>query len=99
VVVDLGHQVAGQRGQGSAQLANAPGCVEPPHARERVELDTPPLAARSNVGDQRPWHFKLMIIALVVYLIYRFGSMSFGWPESAFPEATCFTETKLVVEI
>lgn len=43
-----------------------------------ADLDTPPLAARSDADERAPWHFKLMIVALVVYLVYRFGSMIFG---------------------
>jgi hypothetical protein len=47
-----------------------------------TDLDNPPLAtARHGDGDadeKAPWHFKVMVVALVVYLVYRFGSMFFG---------------------
>jgi hypothetical protein len=50
-----------------------------------ADLDPPALAAPRDgevevdgVDEKAPWHFKLMVVALVVYLVYRFGSMFFG---------------------
>ena len=46
-----------------------------------ADLDEPAIAASHRSGDdadsipkdeRTPWHFKLMVIALVVYLGYRF---------------------------
>jgi hypothetical protein len=32
--------------------------------------------ARERAEDERaPWHFKLMVVALVVYLVWRFADM------------------------
>ena len=31
-----------------------------------------------DVDEKAPWHFKVMVVALVVYLVYRFGTMFFG---------------------
>lgn len=50
-----------------------------------TDLDPPELAkadgatdANVDVDEKAPWHFKVMVVALVVYLVYRFGSMFFG---------------------
>ena len=47
-----------------------------------ADLDAPaPLAPGTDdasVDEKAPWHFKVMVVALVVYLVYRFGSMFFG---------------------
>lgn len=48
-----------------------------------TDLETPPLAtARTDEADvddeSAPWHFKLMVVSLVVYLVWRFGDMFFG---------------------
>jgi hypothetical protein len=48
-----------------------------------TDLDTPPLAAvRTDAADDNderaPWHFKLMVVALVVYLVWRFADIFFG---------------------
>ncbi len=47
-----------------------------------TDLDTPPLATTrhgdADADEKAPWHFKVMVVALVVYLVYRFGSMFFG---------------------
>ena len=49
-----------------------------------TDLETPPVAAARDgdagvdADEKAPWHFKLMVVALVVYLVYRFGSMFFG---------------------
>jgi hypothetical protein len=37
-----------------------------------------PGPARPSADEKAPWHFKVMVVALVVYLAYRFGSMFFG---------------------
>ena len=37
-----------------------------------------PTATSADDDEKAPWHFKLMVVALVVYLVYRFGSMFFG---------------------
>jgi hypothetical protein len=44
-----------------------------------TDLD-PPAAAHSDGDDEEatPWHFKLMVVALVVYLVWRFGTMLLG---------------------
>ena len=46
------------------------------------DLDPPPRAMSGGddveVDEKAPWHFKLMVVALVVYLVYRFASMFFG---------------------
>ncbi len=51
-------------------------------------LDEPELAARPTnpgepddqqaVDEKTPWHFKLMVVALVVYLVYRFYDLLFA---------------------
>jgi hypothetical protein len=45
-----------------------------------ADLETPPpVDADADTEDAKaPWHFKLMVVALVVYLVYRFGSMILG---------------------
>jgi hypothetical protein len=47
-----------------------------------TDLETPPLATArhgdADVDEKAPWHFKVMVVALVGYLVYRFGSMFFG---------------------
>jgi hypothetical protein len=47
-----------------------------------ADLDAPtlpaPAADGTDVDEKAPWHFKLMVVALVVYLVYRFGSMFLG---------------------
>ena len=45
--------------------------LETPAARDRRRDDV-------DADEKAPWHFKLMVVALVVYLVYRFGSMFFG---------------------
>jgi hypothetical protein len=46
------------------------------------ELDPPQPVAGDAAGEQAvdekvPWHFKLMIAALVIYLVFRFYEMFF----------------------
>jgi hypothetical protein len=46
-----------------------------------ADLDTPPPSddTEADADDEKtPWHFKLMVVALVIYLVYRFGTMIFG---------------------
>jgi hypothetical protein len=49
-----------------------------------ADLDAPTISAarrgdgEQDVDEKAPWHFKLMVVALVVYLVYRFGTMFFG---------------------
>ena len=48
-----------------------------------ADLDAPPSLTSpatdgTDVDEKAPWHFKLMVVALVVYLVYRFGSMFLG---------------------
>jgi hypothetical protein len=44
-----------------------------------TDLDAPVATENdSAIDDKAPWHFKLMVVALVVYLVYRFGSMFMG---------------------
>lgn len=55
-----------------------------------ADLDEPGVLTRREAGDdggddggvasdeKAPWHFKLMIVSLVAYLVYRFGSIFFG---------------------
>ena len=48
-----------------------------------IDLDPPATArtttdAEAGVDEKAPWHFKVMVVALVVYLVYRFGSMFLG---------------------
>jgi hypothetical protein len=55
----------------------APSAMTPEGACPRCgrELDAPEPRDRSEpvADDERaPWHFKLMVVALVVYLVYRF---------------------------
>ena len=40
-----------------------------------ADLEAPELA-RTDGGDEKaPWHFKLLVVALVIYLGYRFFEM------------------------
>ena len=39
------------------------------------ELDAPPQREENQAIEKAPWHFKLMIVALVVYLVWRFYEM------------------------
>jgi hypothetical protein len=40
---------------------------------------TPPADDGVDAADEKaPWHFKLMVVALVTYLVWRFGTMIFG---------------------
>jgi hypothetical protein len=46
-----------------------------------ADLEAPPPAddADADADDEKaPWHFKLMVVALTIYLVYRFGTMIFG---------------------
>jgi hypothetical protein len=45
-----------------------------------TDLETPPPAhdAADADDEKAPWHFKLMVVALVVYLVWRFGTMILG---------------------
>jgi hypothetical protein len=44
-----------------------------------ADLETPPRADDAGADDETaPWHFKLMVVALVVYVVYRFGTMILG---------------------
>jgi hypothetical protein len=44
-----------------------------------ADLETPPPGDDADgVDEKTPWHFKLMVVALVIYLGYRFGTMIFG---------------------
>jgi hypothetical protein len=45
-----------------------------------ADLETPPPADDDGAADddKAPWHFKLMVVALVIYLVYRFGTMIIG---------------------
>jgi len=50
-----------------------------------TDPDPPELATSRSAGDvdvdvdeKAPWHFKVMVGALIVYLVYRFGTMFFG---------------------
>jgi hypothetical protein len=47
-----------------------------------ADLDPPEPAPTGGDGDaddeKAPWHFKLMVAALVVYLVWRFGTMLLG---------------------
>ena len=45
--------------------------LEPPALAEPRDGDT-------GVDEKAPWHFKVMVVALVVYLVYRFGTMFLG---------------------
>jgi len=43
------------------------------------ELETPSTDDQVDRGDERaPWHFKLLVVALVVYLVWRFYQMFMG---------------------
>jgi hypothetical protein len=49
---------------------NCPRCGRP--------IDPPALQQPTESTDEdvrAPWHFKLMVVALVVYLVYRFYAM------------------------
>jgi hypothetical protein len=44
-----------------------------------ADLEAPPPADDADADDEKaPWHFKLMVVALTIYLVYRFGTMIFG---------------------
>jgi hypothetical protein len=45
-----------------------------------ADLETPPPADddADTTDEKAPWHFKLMVVALVIYLVYRFGTMIVG---------------------
>ena len=47
--------------------------LDPPSRRRAAPSDVD-----VDVDEKAPWHFKLMVVALVVYLVYRFGTMFFG---------------------
>jgi hypothetical protein len=53
----------------------APSAMTPEGACPRCgrDLDVPePRSAPVTDEERAPWHFKLMVVALVVYLVYRF---------------------------
>ena len=40
------------------------------------DLETPARRDEETAADEKaPWHFKLMVVALVVYLVWRFYEM------------------------
>jgi hypothetical protein len=39
------------------------------------ELDVPGARDDQAPAEKAPWHFKLMVVALVVYLVWRFYEM------------------------
>ena len=44
-----------------------------------ADLEAPADDAEADANDEKaPWHFKLMVVALIIYLVYRFGTMIFG---------------------
>ena len=51
-----------------------------PRCGADLDPPTPPAPASDGgeIDEKAPWHFKVMVVALVVYLVYRFGSMFFG---------------------
>ena len=40
-----------------------------------ADLDPPELAGSADADEKAPWHFKLLVVALVIYLGYRFFEM------------------------
>jgi hypothetical protein len=54
----------------------APSAMTPeggcPTCGRDLETPEPKPDAESETRDRAPWHFKLMIVALVVYLVWRF---------------------------
>jgi hypothetical protein len=40
-----------------------------------ADLETPELAKADGEDEKVPWHFKLLVVALVIYLGYRFFEM------------------------
>jgi hypothetical protein len=63
----------------------APSAMRPdgtcPRCGADLDPPDPPGSNAAGSGDaeeKAPWHFKVMVVALVVYLVYRFGTMFFG---------------------
>jgi hypothetical protein len=60
----------------------APSSTKPDGSCPRcgADLDLPARADgdADAVDEKAPWHFKVMVVALVVYLVWRFGSMFLG---------------------
>ena len=54
----------------------APSAMTPegrcPTCGRDLEAPEPKPEGESKARDKAPWHFKLMIVALVVYLVWRF---------------------------
>jgi hypothetical protein len=54
----------------------APSAMTPegrcPTCDRDLEATEPEPEGESKARDRAPWHFKLMIVALVVYLVWRF---------------------------
>ena len=48
------------------------------HRSRPAEPLAAPRDGDADVDEKAPWHFKVMVVALVVYLVYRFGTMFFG---------------------
>jgi hypothetical protein len=40
-----------------------------------ADLEAPELARTDGEDEKAPWHFKLLVVALVIYLGYRFFEM------------------------
>jgi hypothetical protein len=40
-----------------------------------ADLEAPELATTDGEDEKTPWHFKLLVVALVIYLGYRFFEM------------------------
>jgi hypothetical protein len=50
-----------------------------PRCGADLDPPEPPRGAGADSGEEKaPWHFKVMVVALVAYLVYRFGTMFFG---------------------
>ena len=61
----------------------APSAMTPeghcPRCDADLEAPDPPVAADALVEDEKvPWHFKLMVVALVAYLGWRFVQLLTG---------------------
>jgi hypothetical protein len=44
-----------------------------------AELEAPPIAQETSEEDEKaPWHFKLLVVMVVAYLVYRGYEMLFA---------------------
>lgn len=58
----------------------APSAMNPdgtcPKCNRQVEAPVPPGSdSDAAAAEKAPWHFKMMVVALIVYLVWRFADM------------------------